>query len=128
MTQFLIKILLPSAFSSDPGTYPEGYRSPVPVPHWQLRPPETLCSILSILSPGKGAPRWVRCNTTKNEVSVNNIIDRAVASVPNTRYCSLWLDKHIVSNISCDGRFQTNVLLSLGKVSLSLSYCLATVD
>lgn len=64
----------------------------------------------------------------KYEISVNNIIDRAVASVPNARYCSLWLDKHIVSNFSCDGRFQTNMLLSLDKVSLSLPYCLVTVD
>lgn len=128
MTEFIIKVLLPSALSSDTGTYPEGHHSPISVPHWQLRPPEPLCSTLSVLSPRKGTPHWARCNMTKSEISVNNIIDRAVESVPNARYCSLWLDKHVVSNLSCDGRFQTNMLLSLDKVSLSLPYCLATVD
>lgn len=131
MTEFIIKVLLPSALSSDSGTQPEEHHSPIPVPHWQLRPPQRWCSALTMLSPGKGTSCWARCHTTEYEISMKNIIDRAVAS---TWFCLLWLDRQshrdssIVSNISCDARFQTSLLLPLNKASLSLSCCLATVD
>lgn len=119
MTEFIIKVLLPSGLSSDPGLQPEEHHSPVPIPHWQLRPPQTWCSALSMLSAGKGTSHWARCHTTEYKISMNNIIDRAVAS---TWFCSLWFDKQshrdssIVSDISCDTSFQPTCYFPLTRL------------